>query len=242
LKPNSDTLFLLTTSPSNLYWVNRSTGQAALRAPITGIPSGLFIDGAFSNGGQLYGIELTGAGFLGRINKYTGAWTNVGLLGVIPYYAQGCAFDRTDNLFYWASYTISGPGILRRIDTITGLTTIIGTFQGNAEVDGFVIPYAGITYAHDPSTELPKVFSLSQNYPNPFNPKTIINYKLPKLSAVKLVVYTILGREIKTLVNEIKQPGSYDVEFDASSLASGIYIYKIHADDFIDTRKMLLVK
>jgi glycosidase len=98
------------------------------------------------------------------------------------------------------------------------------------------------------SVELPKgedipfEYSLSQNYPNPFNPTTVINYSISQPSEVKIVVYDILGREIKTLVNEFKQTGNYKVNFDASSISSGIYFYQLKADKFIETKKMVLVK
>jgi hypothetical protein len=85
-------------------------------------------------------------------------------------------------------------------------------------------------------------FSISQNYPNPFNSATTINYQMPKAGVVSVKVYDILGNEIKTLVNEYKQPGSYSVSFDASKLSSGVYIYKITAGDYEAGRKMLLVK
>ncbi len=94
----------------------------------------------------------------------------------------------------------------------------------------------------NPGSELPKVFSLAQNYPNPFNPSTVINFAVPKTSMVNLVVYDVLGREVITLVNEVKQPGEYSALFNASALASGIYVYKIQAGDFTDTKKMVLVK
>ena len=88
----------------------------------------------------------------------------------------------------------------------------------------------------------PKEFVLYQNYPNPFNPKTVISYQLPVTSNVTLKVYDVLGNEVTTLVNEEKQPGVYEVEFDASSLASGMYLYKLQAGDFVQTRKMILTK
>ncbi|MGA2668427.1 MAG: T9SS type A sorting domain-containing protein, partial [Ignavibacteria bacterium] len=69
-----------------------------------------------------------------------------------------------------------------------------------------------------------------------------ISYALPKASSVKLVVYDMLGREVKTLVNEYKQAGSYNVSFDASSLASGVYFYRIYAGDFTNVKKMMLIK
>jgi hypothetical protein len=87
-----------------------------------------------------------------------------------------------------------------------------------------------------------KDFSLSQNYPNPFNPTTRINYSLPKASVVKLVVFDLLGREVVTLVNEAKQAGSYSIDFNGSTLSSGIYFYRITTGDFTATKKMLLVK
>jgi hypothetical protein len=98
--------------------------------------------------------------------------------------------------------------------------------------------------------EVPNYYSLSQNYPNPFNPVTTIKYGIPKEGIVTLKVYDILGREISTLVNEIKQPGKYTSNFDASNLASGIYLYKISVTDAFDYRsirfsgvkKMLFIK
>ncbi len=90
--------------------------------------------------------------------------------------------------------------------------------------------------------ELPTKFELSQNYPNPFNPETKISYTLPKESNVSLKVYDVLGNEVATLVNEIKQAGAYNVNFDAKNLTSGLYIYKLQADNFIQTKKMMLIK
>lgn len=87
-----------------------------------------------------------------------------------------------------------------------------------------------------------KEYSLVQNYPNPFNPRTNIKFQLPKSGFVTLKVYDILGKEITTLINEDKAQGQYEVNFDASSLASGVYIYTINAGDFNSTKKMILVK
>jgi len=85
-------------------------------------------------------------------------------------------------------------------------------------------------------------FSLSQNYPNPFNPSTKISYSVAGLSKVILKVYDIIGREIITLVNEEKPAGKYEVNFNASSLASGVYFYQIKAGDFVQTKKLILLK
>ena len=85
-------------------------------------------------------------------------------------------------------------------------------------------------------------FYLEQNYPNPFNPSTIIKYAIPELSKVKLTLFNLLGEEVTTLVNEEKVAGNYSVEFNASSLPSGVYFYQLKAGDFIDTKKMILIK
>jgi hypothetical protein len=92
------------------------------------------------------------------------------------------------------------------------------------------------------STNFPTAYSLMQNYPNPFNPNTLIKYSLPKISNVKLAVYDILGREIVTLIDEQQQPGKYEVKWDATYFSSGIYFYQLKAGDFIDTKKMVLIK
>ncbi len=88
----------------------------------------------------------------------------------------------------------------------------------------------------------PYEYNLSQNYPNPFNPITTIEYQIPELSFVKIKVYDVLGSEVSTLVNEEKPSGSYEVKFDAAGLSSGIYFYRIQAGNFVQTRKMILLK
>ena len=100
---------------------------------------------------------------------------------------------------------------------------------------------------HNISSEIPVNFSLSQNYPNPFNPKTKIKFDLMeegrfKTQEVKLVIYDITGKEIQTLVNETMKPGSYEVTFDGSNLPSGVYFYKLTAGNYIESKKMILIK
>ena len=92
------------------------------------------------------------------------------------------------------------------------------------------------------STALPDHYSLNQNYPNPFNPVTTINFGLPKDAIVNLTVYNILGREVATLVNGVKEAGYHSVKWDASKLPSGIYIYRLKTDDFTGVKKMILIK
>jgi hypothetical protein len=91
-------------------------------------------------------------------------------------------------------------------------------------------------------TEIPKEYKLYQNYPNPFNPVTNINFDIIKEGDVKIIIYDLLGREVETLVNMSMQPGRYKVDFTGSAYASGLYFYKISAGDFVDIKKMLIVK
>ena len=91
-------------------------------------------------------------------------------------------------------------------------------------------------------SQIPAVFELSQNYPNPFNPTTQINYAIPKDGYVKLTVFDMLGRVITNLVSENKQAGYYSINFNGDNLTSGIYFYKIESGNFVETKKMILVK
>lgn len=92
------------------------------------------------------------------------------------------------------------------------------------------------------NSSVPQTYSLSQNYPNPFNPVTKINFAIPKQSFVTLKVYDVLGREVKTLVNEIKTVGYYSVDFNASDFSSGVYFYRFETEGFTDVKRMLLIK
>ena len=91
------------------------------------------------------------------------------------------------------------------------------------------------------NVEVPSEYKL-ENYPNPFNPTTTISYQLPEAGMVTLKIYDMLGKEVATLVNEVKQAGYYSTTFDAGKLASGIYISTIQTNNFTQSKKMLLVK
>ena len=92
------------------------------------------------------------------------------------------------------------------------------------------------------STVVPKNFLLYQNYPNPFNPATTIKFDVKQSGVVRLVVYDMLGRQIDVLVNENFRPGSYEVSFSSSKLASGVYFYEMTSGEYKDIRKMILLK
>ena len=89
---------------------------------------------------------------------------------------------------------------------------------------------------------LPVEYELSQNYPNPFNPSTTIKFTIPEAGLVKLSVFNLLGQEIKSLVDEQRQPGTYTQKFDATELNSGVYFYELRVNDFIQTKKMQFLK
>lgn len=111
--------------------------------------------------------------------------------------------------------------------------------------------YTALVYSNKPDSlalslgtiiKQPLKFSLSQNYPNPFNPVTSIVYHLAEQSDVKLIVFDVAGRKVEILINKRQAPGKYEVSFDASHFASGLYFYTVQAGSFIQTRKMLLIK
>ena len=122
------------------------------------------------------------------------------------------------------------------IDSLTGWVTgnkglILHTTNG------------GVSFVEEERIdEMPIEFILSQNYPNPFNPTTSIQYSINSRQFVKLIVYDLLGREIETLVNEEKPAGTYELNWNAANLPSGVYFYQLRAGSFVETKKMILIK
>lgn len=147
-------------------------------------------------------------------------------------------------------------------------TAYIGGFKLNKANEGVFIFIAGRPYRYDntasatnydymidnfmtselvgvedqSTTELPTGYTLAQNYPNPFNPSTQISFAIPNSELVTLNIYDVLGKEVATLVDGAQSAGSYTVSFDASKLSSGIYFYTLKAGNFIETKKMILMK
>jgi photosystem II stability/assembly factor-like uncharacterized protein len=120
------------------------------------------------------------------------------------------------------------------------LRAVDAAYVGSLEAVGeFSI---GVVSSGEPGESIPKEYGIKQNYPNPFNPTTSIRYSIPKEGLVTLKVYNIIGEEVATLVDEVKQADNYNVSFDASSLSSGIYFYRLQAGNFVETKKMVLLK
>ncbi|MGA9365298.1 MAG: T9SS type A sorting domain-containing protein [Bacteroidota bacterium] len=125
----------------------------------------------------------------------------------------------------------------------SGLAVSAGTFTvtlADSSVTTFVADV--VVSVDDQGFSLPKSFELFQNYPNPFNPSTSISYELPMRSHVRLGVFDMLGREVRTLINQIEEPGRRSVNFDAGGLASGVYFYQLRANSFVETKRFMLLK
>jgi hypothetical protein len=140
-------------------------------------------------------------------------------MDTIPNYVrQGNAFESvTGILWYSFSYYKLIP---RKNDDFAGWVTNVNTETG-----------------------LPFSYSVSQNYPNPFNPSTKINYTLPVEGNVILKIYNVLGEEVLTLINnELMSAGEHTINFNASGLPSGVYLYRLQAGDFVQVKKMMLIK
>jgi hypothetical protein len=137
--------------------------------------------------------------------------------------------------------TYSLEPVITELDTGVVLSSSIANIYSSVAGDLIGVHPTGINEKRVQPT-VAKEFILGQNYPNPFNPVTAIRYELPQSSSVKLSIYDLLGREVSVLVNEQKAPGTYEVKFDGSRLASGVYFYQLTAGSFIKARPMLLVK
>jgi hypothetical protein len=144
-------------------------------------------------------------------------------------------------------YGAAGNLIDIRVRDFTGdgvLDFSVGTRFDLNSVGVQIIPGIGNTPTgiDDHSIELVKEYKLEQCYPNPFNPSTKIKYSIPQSSSVVIKVFDILGKEIETLVNEEKPARSYEVEFNATNLPSGVYFYQLISGNFVETKKMILLK
>jgi hypothetical protein len=111
--------------------------------------------------------------------------------------------------------------------------------DGKVGFSDAVAPTTATSVADRP---VPTAFDLGQNYPNPFNPSTLIEFALPRQSAVKLDVYNLLGQHVATLVDDVRPIGYYTVKFEAAGLASGVYIYRLQAGEYSNVRKLMVLK
>lgn len=265
----SDLAFQLSTTALTWdYFVDEFTewlNTLGMKQISTACPVNLLI---INSTGQKYGFDSTG-NFINEIPgcSFTKVPTSEGAIDSITIiyapqnenyevkfysYAQGkmlFSYNKSESLNQL--YTVFGDSIALTASTIGYFNEIdpsnhlILDYDGNGQPDTVVtLTQAVLTSIQDELIykTLPTEFILDQNYPNPFNPSTTISYSLPTLGKVQLKVFNILGQEIVTLVDEIKEAGFYKVELDLKELSSGIYLYKLQAGDFVETRKMILLK
>ena len=162
--------------------------------------------------------ETNNSGFDIERSSVNGSWTKVGNVAGNGTTTTGHSYSFTDRNVATGNYSYR----LKQTD-----------FNGNFEY---------FNLSNEVVIGIPSKYELSQNYPNPFNPSTKISYDLPSDGKVSLKIFDMSGKEIMTLVNEVKTAGYYSVSFNASGLSSGVYFYRLTADNFTATKKMMLVK
>jgi Secretion system C-terminal sorting domain len=138
-------------------------------------------------------------------------------------------------------YLVANSTGVHELDSATGTLIRTVTTGANFQYLSYYNPDA-IVSSGNANSNIPETFALFANYPNPFNPKTNIKYQMPVNGPVKITVFDLSGREVGILVNEMKRAGTYEVSFDGSRLASGVYYYKMETDGYTETMKMVMVK
>jgi photosystem II stability/assembly factor-like uncharacterized protein len=228
--------------------VYKSTNFGATGSWTSGVTTGsvntysVAFNGAIGFTGQTVALKSTDAGGTWAAATLPGTGTVYSFNGVALrfWYARGASiYWSSDNGANFASqYT--GTGTYQAMSIVQDGNILRGWAVSGT---GGIIVYNDIlTGIIKNQNEVPANYSLSQNYPNPFNPSTKINFNLPKSGMVTLKIYDIIGSEVATLVNENLNAGSYNIDWNASSLSSGVYFYRIQSGNFVETKKMMLVK
>jgi len=185
--------------------------------------------------------------------------TNAGASWSQVYNASGVADLAVSRVTLNTFYAAAEAGILKSTDfgqtwTIynnglptTSVTSMVispysDTLYVSTETHGVLKVWDFITDVTDSRDFIPHEFVLAQNYPNPFNPSTAIRYELPERALVTLTVYNVLGQEVASLVNEERESGTHRVQFDGTGLASGVYLYRLRAGGYFETKKLVLLK
>ncbi|HAY34692.1 MAG TPA: hypothetical protein DCY06_11220 [Bacteroidetes bacterium] len=162
--------------------------------------------------------EINNSGFDIERSSVSGVWSKVGSV-------SGNGTSATPHSYTFTERNVASGSHNYRLKQID--------FNGNFEY---------FNLSNEVVIGIPAEFKLSQNYPNPFNPSTTISYEIPVDGAVSLKIFDMSGKEVMTLVDGVKNAGYYSINFNASNLSSGIYFYKLSANDFTSVKKMMLVK
>ncbi|MCF6269352.1 MAG: T9SS type A sorting domain-containing protein [Melioribacteraceae bacterium] len=152
---------------------------------------------------------------------------------------DGGVMESTDNGSSWTFINDGFPQYPYTVVLAANSTTIFAGGPGGNSIWSRTLQ---VTEVEDENIGVPLKYSISQNYPNPFNPATTINYTLRESGIVKIKIYDILAKEIRTLVNKEQSSGSYQINFDASNLSSGVYLYELSVNDFHSIKKMNIIK
>lgn len=214
-----------TTGTANTYGVhynNLTTGLAGGTAMVVS-----------TNGGTSYSA-VTSPGTAGNMNGVEGQGTDWWALR-----SDANIYRSTNGGAAWTTAYTQAGAVFQDIDFTDVGGCPKGWAVGNAGLIAKMVTTTGISNFN---SEIPASFNLMQNYPNPFNPTTNINFSIPKSGLVTLKVYDMVGKEVATLVNEVKTAGNYIVGFNASNLPSGAYFYRLESGNIVDTKKMLLIK
>lgn len=243
---------ILATTNTGTLWINVTTAALPNRSVMSIVVDPADRDRAFA-GFSGYN-STTPAGHVFRTTNRGAAWTNAsGNLPDVPVNVLLIDPDNANHLFAGTDL-----GVFETLDAGTNWTqqntgmANVAVFDLDLRRDsilfaathgrGMFRTVSGIVAVDDGSPDVPSSMRLDQNYPNPFNPRTIIGYRVAESGHVTLKVYDLSGREVATLVDGVRQPGSYSASFDASGLASGIYLYRITAGGTTDSRRMVLLK
>jgi dienelactone hydrolase len=234
-----DTLFGATTTGS-LYRINLTTGHA----DSVGTARGLAYYGLTfrPKRNQLWASVRTPIDSIFTLSTTTGAATFAGITGFNAW-TFSLAFDPHGTLFGLIDDG-SGVDYLASIDTTTASGSIIAgpLSVGNLQAIALRTDSTATSVAGPHDGTIPQAYALDQNYPNPFNPSTTIRYGLPVRSHVTLNVFNSLGQQVATLVQGEQGAGYHELKFDGSNLASGVYLYRIQAGSYTETRKLLFIK
>jgi photosystem II stability/assembly factor-like uncharacterized protein len=213
------------------FHTNKMLGLAATS-------SSLPMLGRTTDGGQTWNSVNIGAGVTGTC--YLNWVPNTPVIYILG--SNGGIKRSTDNGLTWVTTPTPGVTNLTHFD-FTQLGNIVYGYAVSSNGDVIkLIDTLDILTGVTGNNQVPETYTLEQNYPNPFNPSTSISFSMPNAGLVRLSVYDALGREVEILANENRQPGNYEVTWDASGFNSGVYFYKLSAGEFTQTKKMILVK